>query len=106
MANFSNNDGDDNGLVTTEVGISDPGTEKRAAVDPEGVEGGQREGDLLSLTKGTRLGIVGVGVEGSTSGSDQRLCDEVGVDGNCSIVGKTLYKLDKGDLKLLVKIDT
>lgn len=98
VTDFSDDDRVDNGLEATEVGVSNPCSEERSAVDPEGIEGGQTEGDLLAHVKSTGLSIVTVGVQSSTSGGDQRLCDEIGVDGNGSIVGHALDQLNKGNL--------
>lgn len=98
MTNFGDKDRVDNGLEATEIGIGDPGTKQRADVDPEGVEGGQTESDLLAHAKGTGLGFIGVRVQGGSGGSDERLGDEVGVDGNGTIVGHALHQFDESDL--------
>jgi hypothetical protein len=97
MTNFGDNDRVDNGLEATKVGIGNPGSEKRADVDPERVEGGQREGNLLAHVEGTGDSLSIAGVKGSSSSCSPWLSDEVGVDGNGSVVGHALYELDKGN---------
>jgi hypothetical protein len=97
VTNLGDNDRVDNGLEATEVGVSDPGSEERANVDPECVEGCEREGDLLAHTKGTSNGLGTAGVRGGSGGRLERLGNEVGVDGNGTVVGHALYKLDKGN---------
>lgn len=97
VTDFSDNNRVDNGLEATEISISNPSTEKRTAVDPEGIEGGQGEGDLLAHAQSTRLSIVAAGVEGGTGWGFARLGDEVGVDRNGSIVGHALDQFDKGN---------
>lgn len=67
VTDFSNKDGVENSLETTEVGVGNPCTEKGADVDPEGVESGQAEGNLLAHAQGTRLGFSIAGFGGSTS---------------------------------------
>jgi hypothetical protein len=97
VTDLSKNDGIDNRLVATEIGVGDPGTKQGADVDPESIESGQRKGNLLAHVERTRNGFGIVGVEGSTSGSWARLGNEIAVDGHGSIVGHALNKLDKGN---------
>lgn len=99
MANFGNQDRVDNGLEATEVGVGDPSTEERADVDPEGVEGGQTEGDLLAHVEGTGLSLSIAGVGSSTSGGGERPGDVVGVHGDGTVVTHTLNQFDKGNLE-------
>jgi hypothetical protein len=99
VTDFSNQDGVQNGLETTEVGVGNPGSKERADVDPEGVEGSQTESDLLAHVEGTRYSVLIVGMEGSASGSSERLGDEVGVYSNSSVVTHTFDKLNESDLK-------
>nr|GFD51739.1 hypothetical protein [Tanacetum cinerariifolium] len=86
-----------NSLVTSEVSVSDPGSEEGTAVDPESVEGGEGESDLLSKTEGTGLSVLVTRIHSHTSASESGLGDEVGVDLNTSVVGHTLDKFDKSD---------
>lgn len=103
VTDFSNEDRVEDGLVATKVLVGNPGTEQRADVNPEGVEGGQGEGNLLAQTEGTRLSFIAGGVDGSTgTGSstlagcvELALVDEVGVDDNGTIVGHTLAQLNE-----------
>ena len=98
MTDFSDQDGVNDGLEATEIGIRNPSTEQRTAVDPEGVEGGQTEGNLLAHVEGTGLGVGGIRIQGSTSRSLQRFGDEVGVDSDSAVVGHALNEFDKGNL--------
>lgn len=100
MTNFSNQDRVQDGLESTKVGVSDPCSKKRADVDPEGVEGGQTEGDLLAEIESTRLSFIRIRVEGGSSRSSEGLGDEIGVYSNGSVVTHTLNELDKSDLKM------
>lgn len=95
VTEFSNEDRVEDCLVATEVGIGNPSTEERADVDPERVESGQGETNLLAETQTTRLSLVAGGVEGSTSAGKSRLGDEVGVDNNGTIVRHALAQLDE-----------
>jgi hypothetical protein len=94
---FGDNDRVDDCLEATEVGVGNPGSEERADVDPESVEGGERESNLLAHAQGTRNGLITAGVQGSSGGRGPFLGDEVGVDGYGTVVGHALYKLDEGD---------
>jgi hypothetical protein len=97
VTNLSNNDRVQNGLEAAEVGVGDPGSEERADVDPKGVEGGQRKGNLLAHVEGTGDGLGIVWVKGGTGWGGSWLGDEVGVDGNGSVVRHALDQLDKGN---------
>lgn len=105
VTDFSDENRVEDGLVTTQILVGDPGTEQRNDIDPEGVEGGQRESDLLAQTEGTRLSVVTLGVEGSTGtggstlaiGIELALVDEVGIDDNGTIVGHALAQFDETD---------
>jgi hypothetical protein len=97
VTNLGKNDRVDNRLVATEIGIGDPGTKEGADVDPESVESGEGKGNLLAHVERTRNSFCIVGVERSTSRSRARLRNKVGVDGDSSIVGHALNKLDKGN---------
>lgn len=99
MTNFSDDDRVDNGLEATEIGISNPSTEERAAVDPESIERGKTESDLLSHAKSTWLGFVIMGIQGSAGGCFERLSDVVGVDGDGTVVRHALDQLNKGNLE-------
>jgi hypothetical protein len=99
VTNFSDQDRVQNSLEATEIGVGNPGSEKRADVDPEGVEGGQAESDLFTHVEGTRLSLFIVGVEGGSAGSGEGLGDEVGVYSNGSVVTHTLNQLNESNLK-------
>lgn len=99
MTDFSDQDGVQNSLETTKVGVGDPGSEKRADVDPEGVECSQTESDLLAHVEGTGLSLSIIWVERGSSGRSERLSDVVGVYSNSSVVTHTLDKLNESDLK-------
>lgn len=99
MTDFSDQDRVQNSLETTKVGVGDPGSEKRADVDPEGVECSQTESDLLAHVEGTGLSLSIIWVGGGSSGSSERLSDVVGVYSNSSVVTHTLDKLNESDLK-------
>ena len=98
VTNLGDKDGVENGFETTEVGIGDPGSEQRADVDPEGVEGGQTESDLLAHVQGTRLGFSIAGIKRGARRRCQGLGDEVGIDGDGSIVTHALDQFNKGNL--------
>jgi hypothetical protein len=98
MTDLSNEHRVQDSLVTTEVSISDPGSEKRADIDPKGVECGQREGNLLAHSESTCDGFFIARVEGRSGGSLEWLCDEVGVDSDGSVVAHTLDQLNESDL--------
>lgn len=100
VTDFSDQDRVEDGLEATEVGVGNPGSEKRADVDPEGVECGQREGDLLAHVESTGLGLSIIGVEGRSRGGSEWLGNEVGVYSNGSVVTHTLNKLDESNLKM------
>ena len=103
VTDFSDEDRVEDGLVTTEILVGNPGTEQGADVDPERVEGGQGEGNLLAQAEGTGLGVIAGGVDGSTgAGSDAlafgvelTLVDEVGVDDDGTVVRHALAQLDE-----------
>lgn len=97
VAEHSNADGVEDGLETTEVGIGDVGSEQRQDIGPEGVEGGDVEGNLLAETETTGLGFVAAWVEGSTGGSWPLLGDEVGDESRDTIPGHALDEFDEGN---------
>lgn len=97
VTDLSDDDRVENCLVTSEVSISDPGSEKGADVDPESVECGEGEGNLLSETEGTGLSVGVTRVHGHTSASESGLGDEVGVNLDTSIVRHALDEFDEGD---------
>ncbi len=67
--------GDANRLESAPSGIGEVGTEDGHAVDPEGVEGGQTSGGLLTLAESTRLIVSATGTSAIAGGT--RLLDEV-----------------------------
>lgn len=101
VTDFSDEDRVEDGLVATKVLVGNPGAEKRTDIDPERVEGGQREGNLLAQAKGTRLSFGAVGVDGSTGRGgggvavfvEAALVDEVGVDDDSTVVRHALAQL-------------
>lgn len=105
VTDFSDEDRVEDGLVATEVLVGNPGTEQRADVDPERVEGGQGEGNLLAQAKGTGLGGVAGRVDGGTSAGsgalalcvELTLVDEVGVDDDSAIVRHALAQFDEAN---------
>lgn len=97
VANFSNDDRPENCLIATKVGIGDVGSKKGQNIGPEGVEGGDVEGNLLSKTETTRLSFIGVRVESSSRGSWPGLGDEVGDQGGHTVPGHALDELDEGN---------
>lgn len=97
VTDFSDDDRVEDSLVASEVGVGNPGSKKGAAVDPESVEGGQGESDLLAHSESTGLSILVAGVQSSTGGGRPLLGDEVGVDLDTSIVRHALDELNEGD---------
>lgn len=95
VTNHGNEDGDAYGLETTPAGIGKISTKNGHEVDPEGVEGSETSGGLLTLAEGTRLVIGATGT--STAASRTRLLDEVLEDLNTTIVGETLCKLTESN---------
>jgi hypothetical protein len=97
MADFGDDDSDENGVEAAEIRVGNPGTEEGRHVYPERVERGQREGDLLAHAQGAGLRVRVVGVEGHSGGCGALLGDEVGVDLHAAVVRHALNQLDKGD---------